>query len=180
MADQDSWSSVSMPYVLPRRADQPDAWAEEAAEHGHTGSNVLREVTVLRPPANVGAALGIREDEPVIVRRRTVLLDEQPIELADSYYPVSIAQGTRLADKRKIPGGAPTLLAELGHQLVHVEEDVSTRPATDEERKLLQLQEHEWVLVLFRLSRSRDNTPVEVSVMTMVPYGRHLRYKLSH
>ncbi|MFB9470567.1 UTRA domain-containing protein [Nonomuraea salmonea] len=179
MADQDIWTSVSLPYVRPRRSGQPDAWTEEAAQHGHTGSNILREVVELYPPASVGAALGLREDEPAVVRRRTVLLDEQPIELADSYYPASIARGTRLADMRKIPGGAPTLLVELGHELVHVEEDVSARPATEEERELLRLGDHEWVLVLFRRSLSRDRTPIEVSVLTMVPHGRHLRYKLS-
>jgi DNA-binding GntR family transcriptional regulator len=179
MTNEETWSSVSMPYVLPRTAGQPDAWAEEAAQHGHVGRHILRDVTELHPPAEVAAALGTQENETVVVRRRTVLLDDRPVELADSYYPVALARGTRLSERSKIPGGAVTLLAEMGYQPIHVEEDVSARPATEEERQLLQLRDHEWVLVLFRLSRARDNTPVEVSAMTMAPYGRHLRYKLS-
>ncbi|MEO3874147.1 UTRA domain-containing protein [Nonomuraea sp. B12E4] len=179
MTDGPSWHSVSMPYVLPRGAGQPDAWAEEAAQHGHAGRHILREVAEVRPPRDVAAALGVQGHETVVARRRTVLLDERPVELADSYYSLAIARDTPLAEPRKIRGGAPTLLAELGYPPAHIEEDVSARPASEEERQLLQLREHDWVLVLFRLSRARDNAPVEVSVMAMAPYGRHLRYHLS-
>ncbi|MEV5495542.1 UTRA domain-containing protein [Nonomuraea fuscirosea] len=178
MESREAWDSVSLPYVLPRRAGQPDAWTEEAAQHGHVGSQILREVTEVRPPNEIAEALGILTDL-AIVRRRTVLLDDRPVELVDSYYPAALARGTRLAEKSKIPGGAPTLLAKLGYQPVHLEEDVSARPATEEERHLLQLSDHEWVLVLIRVSRAHESTPVEVSVMTMVAHGRHLRYQLS-
>ncbi len=62
-----------------------------------------------------------------------------------------------------------------------VREDVSTRPATDQERELLELADGQWVLVLvlFRASMADDGTPIEVSVMTMVPTNRRLTYELT-
>lgn len=178
MHSSEAWISVSTPYVKPRKPGEPDAWAQEAADHGHVGTQQLLHVGEVQPPPQVAAALRGAPADPVVVRRRLVLLDGQPVELVDSYYPTAIARGTRLADPRKIPGGAPTLLTTLGHGLHHVDEDVSVRLASAEESDALALQEPTPVLVLARTSSSRDGRPVEVSVMTMLP-GRHLRYQLT-
>ncbi|WP_312888701.1 GntR family transcriptional regulator [Nonomuraea rhodomycinica] len=170
--------SVSAPYVRPQ-AGEPDAWAQEAAQHGQAGTQLLREVAEIEPPAHIAAALGIQPGETVIVRRRTMLLDGQPVELTDSYYPADIARGTRLAEPRKVPGGAVRLLTELGHTPGHADEDVSAREPTDRERQMLHLPAGEWVLVLFRVLKSDAGRPIEASMMTMLARGRHLRYALS-
>ncbi|MBB4979923.1 DNA-binding GntR family transcriptional regulator [Streptomyces sp. SFB5A] len=113
----------------------------------------------------------------MIVRRRLILLDDQPVELADSYYPVPIAAGTPLAEPGKVPGGAVTLLKELGYTGAEVVEDVSAALATTEEREHLGLPEGSAVLHLLRLTQTADGTPMEASLMTM-PAGRHLTYRL--
>ena len=178
MHDSDAWISVSTPYVKPREAGAPDAWAQEAADHGRVGTQRLLHVGEVVPAPHIAAALHSTPTDPVVVRRRLVLLDDQPVELVDSYYPVDIARGTRLADARKIRGGAATLLAELGHELHHIDEDVSVRLSNADETDLLALQGASPVLLLMRTSSSRAGRPVEVSVMTMLP-GRHLRYQLT-
>jgi DNA-binding GntR family transcriptional regulator len=106
-----------------------------------------------------------------------VLLDGRPVELADSYYPTAIARGTGLAEPRKVAGGAIALLAELGYEPRHAEEDVYTRPASEDERQALGLTEHDWVLVLIRTLRAENGEPVEVSVMKMNPRSRYLWYE---
>jgi len=174
-----SWQSVSMPYVTPRAHGEREAWAHEAAQHGSVGTQRLGEVSEVEPPAAVAKALGAPIGEPVVVRRRVILLDGRPVELTDSYYPVSIARGTRLAERRKIPGGAPSLLTELGYRTRRVVEDVSARVTTDDERRLLELDVPSVVLVLFRTSYTEPELPVEVSSMVMLGDGRHLRYQLS-
>lgn len=171
------WSDNSAPYVQPRHG-QTDAWTTEAARQGRRGTQQIREVDEVPAPDVVATALRLQPGELVVVRRRLVLLDEQPYELADSYYPVTIARGTALAEPHKVPGGAVTLLAELGYQPHRLEEDVYARPATTDERGLLRLDDNEWVLTLTRLSRTRDAIPVEVTVMTMVARDRHLQYDL--
>ncbi len=104
-------------------------------------------------------------------------VDNRPVELTDSYYPAALARGTRLAETRKIPGGAVTLLAELGHAIHEVSEDVTVDLPDAERRGALALGEGEPVLLLTRTGFAADRRPVEVSVMTM-PRGSHLRYRI--
>ena len=173
------WVSVSMPYVTRRERGQRDAWAEEASRYGRTGTHRLREVAEVVPPAEVAEALRVDAGEKVVVRRRLILLDDEPVELADSYYPASLARGTGLAESRKIPGGAVTLLAELGYRLRQVQEDACARRPTVAERELLRLGGQDWVLGLVRIAMADGGLPVEASMITMVAEGRRLRYQLS-
>ena len=173
------WESVSSPYLRPRGVGEADAWAEETDERKVSGGQHLREVAEVLPPATVAEALRLGPDELVVVRRRVMLVDERPVELTDSYYPTEIARGTALAEPRKIRGGAVTLLADLGYPAQRVQEDVSARPATSDDRRLLALADGEWVLVLARLVRSLNGRPVEMSIMTMTATERHLRYQVT-
>lgn len=172
------WIHTSAPYFRPRTAGQSDAWTEEAARQGGVGTNRLREVAEIPAPIEVASDLDIAPGQPVVVRRRMVLLDGEPVELADSYYPAAIAHGTPLTQTGKIRGGAVTLLAEMGYQARTVDEAISARPATPDERELLNLEPNDWVLVLRRVTRDRSGAPFESSEMTMVASGRELRYEL--
>ncbi|WP_172387710.1 UTRA domain-containing protein [Streptomyces sp. MNP-20] len=172
------WTSESSSYFTPREPSHGDAWAEEAERAGKIGTHRLAEVTECVPPESVAAALRLEPGELAVVRRRVVQLDGEPIELADSYYPLRIAQGTALAERRKIPGGAPTLLAGLGHVAAEVDEDVSCREATAAERAALNLGAAEWVLLLARLTIDQTGLPMEAMLMTMKTQGRHLHYRM--
>jgi DNA-binding GntR family transcriptional regulator len=165
-----------MPYVSGHRGD---VWGVEAAEHGGTGTQKLVSVDEVVAPATVADMLGLAPGQPVVVRRRLMLFNDHPVELADSYYPANIAQGTRLAEPRKIPGGAVAFLADLGHPPRHVREDVSARLATPHERTTLKLDDPSCVLLLARALFTENDLPVEASVMTMVADRRRLRYELT-
>ncbi|PSK99098.1 UTRA domain-containing protein [Murinocardiopsis flavida] len=165
----------SSAYVGRRESGKPDAWTELA---GSAGSQRLREVRELAPPAEVADALGLPEGGLAVVRRRMMLLAERPVELTDSYYPSSFAKGTPLAETSKIPGGSPHALADLGFVPFESLEDVSVRPATEAEAELLALDAGAPVLVVFRIVLSAEGNPYEVSIMTMIPEGRHLRYRV--
>ncbi|GGP90034.1 UTRA domain-containing protein [Streptomyces melanogenes] len=174
----DEWTSESSSYFTPREPGQGDAWAEEAERSGKAGTHRLSEVVECVPPQPIATALRLEPGELAVVRRRVVELDGRPIELADSYYPLRVAQGTALAEHRKIPGGAPTLLARLGYTPAEVDEDVSCREATNEERAALNLGPAEWVLLLGRLSIDQTGLPLEAMLMTMKAQGRHLHYRM--
>lgn len=176
MTEAGSWTSVSMPYVSGQGGD---AWAAEAAGHGGTGTQKLLGVEEVPASATVADMLGVAPGEPVVVRRRLMLLDDHPVELVDSYYPATVARGTRLAEPRKIPGGAVAFLAGLGHPARQVREDVSARLATPDERATLRLDDPSCVLLLTRTLIAGNEVPVEASVMTMVADGRRLRYELT-
>lgn len=169
------WTSNSANYIKPVVSDP---WAAEAAAAGHRGTQHLTAVTTAQATPEVAAALDLLEGDEVAVRRRTVLLDDRPVELVDSYYPLAIAAGTGLTEPTKIRGGAVTLLGDLGYTAAAVDEWVSARLATAEERGALALFEGEWVLVQRRRSVAAGGTPFEYAVMTMVARGRSLHYQM--
>lgn len=171
MAGQ-TWKADSAAYIT---AAPGDAWAREAARRGRRGTQRILEVEEAVPPEEVATALGLPAGEPAIVRRRVMHLDDVPIELTDSYYPAGIARGTRLADPRKIPGGAVSLLATMGHEVRSVTEDVQVDAASPRACRELFLAEGAPVLLLTRTSFDADRRPIEVCVMTMVR-GTHLTY----
>ena len=173
----DQWVSDSAPYIRPQAGGSSNAWTEEAARRGHTGGQRTLSVDTVSAPEEVRLALGLAQGAEVVVRRRLILLDNDPVELSDSYYPATIAAGTRLADPRKIPGGAVRLLADLGYVGEDTVEHVRADIAAEEQAGLLGLAPGSAVLQLVRINATREGTPFEVSIMTMPP-ERHLTYRL--
>ncbi|MFJ6363467.1 UTRA domain-containing protein [Streptomyces globisporus] len=170
-----NWSSTSLPYVLPKSDGQADTWSDDTS--GQPTSQHLLEVAEVTPPARIASALALGQGERAVVRRRLMKRGDRPVELTDSYYPLTVAAGTALAEKRKIKGGAPTLLAELGYLPRHVTEEVETREPSASEIASLELEPGEPVLVLCRLTTAQNGSPMEASLMTM-RRGAILRYEI--
>jgi DNA-binding GntR family transcriptional regulator len=108
-----------------------------------------------------------------------MVIENQPVEIVDSYYPADLARDTPLALPRKIRGGAVTALTDLGHRPALAHEDVSARPASAEEQELFATTADEWVLILMRLVTDSRRRPVEFSITTMKASDRHLAYEVS-
>ncbi|MEU7181133.1 MULTISPECIES: GntR family transcriptional regulator [Streptomyces] len=170
------WGTTSVPYLTPRENGQRDAWSAETAAKGRQSSQRIVQAGEVTAPAEVAEALGLDQGDYVVVRRRIMYLDGRPCELTDTYYPLAIAHDTRLAGTAKIPGGAITLLAELGHVGVRAREDVSARLPTEEERQALEIGPGEPVMQLVRLTLDAQDQPLQVDRMTMAAQHQHLRY----
>jgi GntR family transcriptional regulator len=156
------WTGASAPYIRPNRGD---TWGKEAASQGRTGTQRILFAGETPAPAEVASALGLEAGQPVVLRRRLILLDDIPVEIADSYWPLSVAADTALASPSKVKGGAPTLLANLGYEPASVIESVRTRPAAREELETLAMEDSsEWVLTLRRTIADGSNRPYEVFV----------------
>lgn len=173
------WTCSSVPYLPPREAGQADAWTEQTAQAGRVGTQDLRQVAKVVPPADVAEALRLAPGQAAILRSRLIRLDGAPIELTDSWYPLSVAEDTPLAEERKIKGGAVTLLASLGYVAQEAREDISVRAADIGEADELYISEGDPLIVLFRTTLNSGGTPFEVSTMRMVATGRHLAYQLT-
>jgi DNA-binding GntR family transcriptional regulator len=157
--------STSAPYVT---STGTDAWAAEAASRGQVGGQRLVEVATIESPENVRGALGLTAVDHVVVRRRLVLADDRPVEIATSYYPAAIAADTPLAGSGKIRGGAVAALAALGYTATDVDEEITARWPNAAEMTLLGVDEHEPLLVLSRTSRNGDGRAFEHAVNCMV------------
>lgn len=138
----------------------------------------LLEVAEVRPPREATEALDLPSGGTAVVRRRLTRYRGEPVELDVSYYPAEIAAGTELADHRKIRGGAPRVLADLGHPQRHLVDRVSVRMPTTEEVELLDLPNVP-VIRQFRVIYSDNERPVEASVLIKGGHLYELLYRQS-
>ena len=172
------WVHSSVPYVRPREKGERDAWSEETAARGRRGAQRIVHAREVPASAEVAALLGVDDGAAVVERRRLIYLDGDATEVTDSYYPVGIARGTPLAGTAKIPGGAVTLLASLGHTGHRVREEVSARMPTPAEREWLNLGALDPVLCLTRVTLDSQGQAFQVEVSVFRAAGQRLRYEL--
>ena len=175
------WVSSSAPYLAPRDAAAPDPWRQEAQRAGRVGGHRLLGAGPQVPPERVARLLGIEPGAAAVLRRRLVTLDDAPVEISDSWYPLEIAGGTGLAAARPIRGGALRALADLGFVAARHVEEVAVVDLPEALRALL--PEHV-VIELTRVGYTATGVPIEVAVMLMarepVPgVPRRLRYEFS-
>jgi DNA-binding GntR family transcriptional regulator len=163
MREQDS--STSAPYITPHHSD---AWKADAARQGKAGSQTLLGVERGRMSQEVRDRLELDDTAAAVVRRRLILADGQPVELADSYYPANLVDGTPIAGNAKIKGGAVRVLVGLGHGIDTADEQITARRPDPEEADLLGIPADEPLIVLARVSRDTAGTPVEYAVNRMV------------
>lgn len=173
-----TWTSSSLPYLTAQKPGETDAWTGEAKVRGGKGTQRITHAGETTPPAEVAELLALKPTDTVVARRRVIELDGVPCELTDTYYPVHIARGTPLTARRKIPGGAVTLLAGLGHTATRVREDVTARMPGAEEQAALQLSPGEPVLCLTRVTLDCDDRPFQVDMMVTPAHRQRLRYEI--
>ncbi|KWX03204.1 Transcriptional regulator [Carbonactinospora thermoautotrophica] len=168
---------ISADYVT-RGADGWPTWTSELAREGLSGSQRIREVSVIDPPTEIAGRLGLEDGEQVVVRRRLLLIEDEPVQLADSYYPARIAADTELARRAKMRGGENGALERLGIQLGFVDEEVSARMPTPDEAGLLKIPQGTPVLRHVRVTYDRDGRPVAVMAAVMAADRFTMRYRL--
>ncbi|MEU5630401.1 GntR family transcriptional regulator [Streptomyces rishiriensis] len=165
--------------MAPGGPGEPYRWLVEAARHGTHARTELLDVTETRPPADVRAALGLPPDGAAMLRRQTLLVDDEPAELVEAYYPLDIARGTPLAEGRRIRGGAPALLTALGHPPRRSTDRVSARVPTQDQYRALRLTSSMPVLRTLRVVTGDDGRPVEVTVMVKAGHLYELQYEFT-
>jgi GntR family transcriptional regulator len=113
-------------------------------------------------PPEIAEHLGVRPGQRVLVRRRRYLADGQPVELATSYVPWPIAEGTVIAQDDTGPGGIYARLEELGYELAEFTEEVTARMPHPEESRDLDLAVGVPILRVLRSAIDRAGDVVEV------------------
>jgi len=165
-------------YIAPAEPGQPYRWLTEATKRQQRSKYRMLEVGEVVPPVEVARALRLEEGDTAMLRSRIGFLDDQPAELVHSYYPIELAQDTRLADRRLIPGGSPALLLELGYPTRSQDDAVAARPATTEEYEALEIPRDVPVLEVFRIVYSDDEKPIEVTVLTKPAHRFKMGYHI--
>lgn len=119
-------------------------------------------------PDEIAERLGVAPGSTVLVRSRRYLHGPTPMEIATSYVPWEIAEGTLMVEENPGPGGIYARIEEAGHRLARFTEDVTARMPMPDEAKALHLPSGTPVMRVLRTAYDSDGVAVEVcdTVMT--------------
>ncbi len=134
------------------------------AEVEAEGSRSKTETVVNREPssATVASRLGLREGDPVLVRRRRYYRNGEPDKISASYLPLWIVQGTPIEEVNPGPGGIYARLDELGYRLDHLVEEITTRMPRPDEARFLRLSRGVPVFALVKIAIDVNGVAVEL------------------
>lgn len=138
-------------------------WRDVLSRQGHTGGQRIREVAVVTPPPEIAALLGLGDDDAVLVRRRLMLIGDEPAQIADSYYPHRLVEGTPIAGSEPVTAGLLRSLEAAGVTLDRAEERWTTRMPTPSEASLLRLRPGVPVLRILQTLYDTSGTAVCVT-----------------
>ncbi|MGW7001381.1 GntR family transcriptional regulator [Streptomyces sp. NPDC054933] len=164
-------------YSKPAEAGQPYRWITEAEAAGRRPTIQLLDVAEVKPPARVAEVLELGDEGKALLRKQLLSFDDEPCELVHSYYPLELARGTAMVERKRIKGGTPTLLAQLGYPPLRTVDEVSAEEPTNEEYEALRLPSIVPVLCTFRVVLSADDRVIEVTEMAKASHLYKLRYE---
>lgn len=172
------WRVVSSRYLSVPPEGERDRWTTEGAKDGRRADQRITFVGEVEPPDEVADYLRLPDAGTAVVRRRVMLLDDEPVELTETYYPPDLVRGSRIMDVGKIPRGARAVLADLGYPPRRAHEVVYTRMPTPDESRALRLSMGTPVFRIVRTVYSDDDRPIEVSVMVLGGDRNRLEYEI--
>ncbi|KJY43374.1 GntR family transcriptional regulator [Streptomyces sp. NRRL B-1568] len=143
-------------------------------EHGPPDGSGARETALtweassseLPASAPVARRLGIGPGEPVLCTQYEYLANRHPVQLATSWEPLTITEGTDVALPERGPyarRGVRGRLAAIGIRVVRAQELVGSRPATTPEAEALGCAAGQCVTVVERTHFDGDDRAVETS-----------------
>ncbi|MEU5243762.1 GntR family transcriptional regulator [Streptomyces asoensis] len=126
-------------------------------------------------PARVASVLGLPKRAKVLMRRFLVEVDGEPVELASSYFPAGLVEGTELGHSELLGVGVREHLE--GRKKVrfdHVTERVSARMPDAAEAELLSLPVGVPVLSVLVVARDASGQALQVSDVLLPADGQEL------
>lgn len=137
----------------------------EGSKQGREVGQLIRFLGTVPAPAAVAERLGLEPGDDVFVRRRTTEIDRRPNQLADSYYPMDVAN--RVPDLKQEftgPGGGFARIEEAGIRLDRIREEIAVRMPTGPEAGSLRLPTGTPVAELIRTVHDGEGRAVEVMI----------------
>lgn len=160
-----------------REAGKAPFMVDTAAANRSTEVEMLK-LGPATPSSEVAARLQLDDDEQVLVRRRRYFADERPMQVASSYLPLALVEGSPICQENPGPGGIYARLEELGHELSHFEEEIRTRMPLPDEARALQLESGVPVFSVVRTAYREDGRPIEIAEMLLAGDRYVLSYRL--
>jgi GntR family transcriptional regulator len=152
----------------------------EAAAQGKQARVDVPSIKKVTAPADVAERLSLSDEEAKVVERTNhYFTDDQPVQIGITYIPWTIAGGTVLASKANTgPGSIYGRLAELGHTMTRVREEISARMPRPDEIAVLDVPAGVPVIELLHTGIDQDGQPFEVTRFVMRADRSGLDYQI--
>jgi GntR family transcriptional regulator len=147
------------------------------AEAGGWRPQVSTSVYIEPAAADVAAELRISAGSPVLVRDRVMSADSVRVQLATSYLPRELTQGTAIEEENPGPGGIIGRLEDAGHRVVVFRERVAVAPASTEDAERLAVTAGTMLWLITRTAFS-DARVLEVNRIRIIADHAELIYEL--
>lgn len=149
-----------------------DTFAQQIEAQGKTARQAS---TVEELPADgeVAAHLRIEAGTPTALRRRVMYADDEPLQLGDSYYPLTIVSDSKIMNPADIVEGTDQVLEDLGHVPTRYEDEITWRMPTPDETEQLAIAAGTPIGRLLRTTFDQNEHPIEVYIL-ILPADRHV------
>jgi GntR family transcriptional regulator len=145
-----------------RKSGKPE-FDTEAITQGQVPSRRILMVGRGPVPRDAAAWLDTEPGQEVVIRKRLQLLDSIPAVISTSYYPLWVAEGTRLESTDALPEGPDNLIEELGLRFAHGVELLRARMPTPDEVRLLELDPGVPVVQMLHIDYGPDGRTLQVA-----------------
>jgi GntR family transcriptional regulator len=145
-----------------RNSGKPE-FDTEATAQGQVPSRRMLMVGRGPVPKDVASLLGIEPGAEAVIRKRLQLLDDVPAIISTSYYPLWVADGTRLESADALPEGPDNLIEQLGHRFARGMELLRARMPTPDEVRTLELSPGIPVVQMFHIDYDPEGRTLQVA-----------------
>lgn len=140
------------------------------------GARVEVSVSTRPAPPYIADRLGLHSGDRVVTRHRLRFRDTGPEMSSDSFLPADLVADSPLEMPGPLTTSVVGLLADLGHPIGRVADEIGVRMPSPVEAQELQIATGVPVLAVQRTAFDRHETPV-LTVSALLPGDRHvLRY----
>ncbi|MEV6103653.1 GntR family transcriptional regulator [Streptomyces sp. NPDC051940] len=156
-----------------------------AAQISAADTSLSWEATSVTTPAprNIAERLGIEAGDRVMCTQYEYLANRKPVQLATSWEPLAITEGTDVVFPERGPyakRGVRGRMAAIGVRVVRASELVGSRAATSAEAETLGCTPGQCLTVLERTHYDEDNRPVETSDVVVRADRWRLEYVIDY
>ncbi len=145
------------------RASGKPEFDTEAIAQGQVPSRRMMMTGRGPVPSDIAGWLGCQAGEEAMIRQRLQLLDDVPAVISTSYYPLWVAEGTRLESPDALPEGPDNLIEQLGYRFARGVELLRARMPTPQEVWLLELEPGVPVVRLLHVDYDPEGRALQVA-----------------
>lgn len=158
-----------------RKPSGVDSWVDDMRAQGREPRTDI-SVEVVQAPPEVATRLHLDPGSLVAVRRRIRFADDQPWNINDSYYSMTLANEVpAILDPADVKTGLTVHLAERGYVQTYYDDELTCRMPTPDEAQKLHIGPGVPVMIHTRTGSTRQNgdpQPIRVTV-SVLPGDRH-------